>query len=221
MRLRNVVRKAVWGLAIVGLSIPVAPSFAQLSPAQLKAQKDRAAREARDSAAREANARAQIERQRLALQAARARAAARVREAISACQSSGNIIDLGGEFLSGTIEIQTFINDAQDNPYRYRVPAASKICITDGQLAHWSGGSGEGWSVPVVNNFLVTYDPVGNSSRMRSASDYRATFCSDLVSVPRPPTDLKIGHLGWEKGLSTVKVTWELDYRRYLERECW
>lgn len=46
MRLRNVVRRALCGLAIAGLTISAAPSFAQLSPAQLKAQKDRTAREA-------------------------------------------------------------------------------------------------------------------------------------------------------------------------------
>ena len=43
MRLRNIVRRALFGFAIAGLTMSAAPSFAQLSPAQLKAQKDRAA----------------------------------------------------------------------------------------------------------------------------------------------------------------------------------
>lgn len=63
MRLRNVVRRAFCGLAIVALMIPAAPSFAQLSPAQLKVQKDRAAREAALQAERQrAQARAAAQR---------------------------------------------------------------------------------------------------------------------------------------------------------------
>ena len=72
MRLRNIVRRAVCGLAIAGLTMSAAPSFAQLSPAQLKAQKDRAAREAA--------ARNQAERQRVAA-SARAQAAGEIEKA--------------------------------------------------------------------------------------------------------------------------------------------
>lgn len=71
MRLRNVVRRAVCGLAIAGLTMSAAPSFAQMSPAQLKAQTDRAAREAA--------ARAEAQRQRKAA-AARESQAARAQE---------------------------------------------------------------------------------------------------------------------------------------------
>jgi hypothetical protein len=44
MRLRGVVRNVVCCVAVSGLAISAIPSFAQLSPAQLKTQKDRAAR---------------------------------------------------------------------------------------------------------------------------------------------------------------------------------
>lgn len=81
MRLRNVVRRAVCGLAIAGLIMSAAPSFAQLSPSQLKAQKDRAAREAAT--------RAEAERQRAIVAAA---AAAKQRAALAEKQKKASAL---------------------------------------------------------------------------------------------------------------------------------
>lgn len=137
--MRTELSRLLTSAVIVGLSLLAVPTSAQMSPAQMKAQKDRTAREAADAAA----ARAQAERQRAATVAAAAlqnaaRAEAERRERAKLPNLDGVIVftrPANCEFSPATLALfqNLIIFDPPDNKGKsglsVKVPGFSKSLL--------------------------------------------------------------------------------------------